>query len=445
MQISDVDAVVRHGQLIDAESNSWELQAAIGAAASELMPTETEIFAPSATAAAAWLLEVAHLNALGQRLPSSTWPFNVDRFPYDQNNLVGFRGQKRAYTTIKPTLYRKPLAQRRIHTEAAKWFKAAASAWHNTYFRYSDGSSDDGGLGVESAVGMAQHYGLGTFLVDWTWDPLVAMAFASADLKPGEFGAVYLFDFGAENPPRSYNVLLPPTLAKRVWRQRGLFHCHPAPPEQWDNPILKDIIGEDARLQSETEAYLRVVFPAQPLDIEWAKYRVSELKEDPLEFSALADWCIDVASRNHRLSWRSGSVNVMRQSDFADECVRLGIDLPQILSVPPSADTAREDVGEMMNYLDMMALRCHPQTGKLCYFIPALLTAVAGMEWNSWPMRKGDDAEKIDRRAVIFKAHGQSRAVDEWQLHLNKLKLIKSSIDEQSWHQVVYDEFFVDQ
>ena len=217
MQLAEIRKVARIGSLVDAQANSAEFLAELGQEALRVEQRDVEFVAATATSAAAWLLELANVNALGEALHRPRWePPARDCFRFSSNCLIGFRGQRAEYRTIIPSIYRKSEPEQTLRNSARVAFHAALSAWHNTYFRYADSTLHDfGGVELWAAIGAAQHYGLGTFLIDWTWDPLVAIAFALEGLSPGETGAVYLCNWDPLERS-AHTVNLAPPFLKRV-------------------------------------------------------------------------------------------------------------------------------------------------------------------------------------------------------------------------------------
>jgi hypothetical protein len=257
-------------------------------------------------------------------------------------------------------------------------------------------------LGVEreSATGVAQHYGIATDLVDWTWDPLVAVTFAISVSSPGEMASVFIRPFGPSNEPhKAYNVFLPPSLAGRVWRQRGFFSWQPVIPQHFDSPEMRMIDGGYARYRSQASNHYRVSFPVQSEDIDWAKPNLTALyREDFWQLLDLVDWCLDAAATieytPRYVGWREG--------DFITECDRLMLQPPKLFTMPPPDTAIRENVAEMMDYLEMMALRRRPIGGRLAYHKPALQTALVAFPRKSFPMVKVSDAAIRDERAAVL-------------------------------------------
>ncbi|MGA7805784.1 FRG domain-containing protein [Bradyrhizobium sp.] len=316
------------------------------------------------------------------------------------NRLLGFRGQQAKYDTIIPTLFRKSEDVQKLHLRARGWFSTAISAWHNSSFRYADEQFDQLGVERETATGIAQHYGLATDFVDWTWDPLVAMVFAVAEAVPGDLVSVFIRPFGpASRPHEAYNVFLPPSFARRAWRQHGFFSWQPVAPQFFDDASVRMIDGGLNRKRSRAASHHRVSFPVTAEDIAWAKPQLDALYEEEFEqLLALVSWCLTAAADNSdRTPW---SVT-WHDRDFIAECDRRKLEPPTLFTTSPPASATRENIPEMMDYLEIMALRQRP-SGSLAYHKPALLTALVALPRKSFPKVRESNAAALDSRAVTL-------------------------------------------
>ncbi len=294
---------------------------------------------------------------------------------------------------------------------------------------------DNGGVEHESAMGVAQHYQLPTFLVDWTWNPFVALAFAMSDLRDGEEGVVFLRDFGdGTNPTSDYNVLLPPSFAKRAWRQRAFFSWHPVAPEDWDNPVVQRIAGDIPRHNAMPNNYYHIKFRATESDIKWAKQSYAGLmKEDLPGLGCLAKWCLEAARKG-----ANGPLhpNVLSLDDFQKWCNRCNLNLPEFVVTNREVEVT-ENFALMMDYIDEMSVRRNPSNGTIGYFIPSVLTACVGMPWNSCMKYPARGLKNLnDPRADVFFDDDGQPCMDHWH---KKLSYMKSLVDIR---RIQNDDFF---
>lgn len=164
-----------------------------------------------------------------------------------QNTIC--RGLKSVDYELKPSVGRfKPANPRAKHTSMEKklltLFKESALP-HISYRPENDWEW----------LAVAQHHGLPTRLMDWSYNPLSAAYFAVEEEHDGD-SAVYIF-WGAstvsdfKGNPLDINKVVryrPPHVTPRIAAQAGLFTVHPNPEDAFaHNSMFRIIIRRKAR------------------------------------------------------------------------------------------------------------------------------------------------------------------------------------------------------
>jgi hypothetical protein len=138
------------------------------------------------------------------------------------------------------------------------------------------------------------------------------------------------------------------------------------------------------------------------------------LRDDFGQLLDLVDWCLKTAfSVKHvprYVAWL--------KDDFIAECGRLKLQPPTLFTTLPPDTATRENVAEMMDYLEMVALRRRPIGGRLAYHKPALQTALVAFPRKSFPLAKVSDAATRDERAAILSPNPARRF--RWKEELQK-------------------------
>lgn len=136
---------------------------------------------------------------LNERLYQGAWQEPLHRF---RSSLV-FRGLNDAGYTLHTSLQR---------LSGGNGTSAHDLEGHllRAFRRYAHGHLHSGDT-IWNLLALAQHHGLPTRLMDWTYSPLVALHFATQDLtRFDRDGAIWCVDFNQTNtllPPRLHDVL----------------------------------------------------------------------------------------------------------------------------------------------------------------------------------------------------------------------------------------------
>ena len=134
-------------------------------------------------------------NELSDQLFEGAWMEPLGRF---RSNFV-FRGLSDAKHSLRTSLHRLAEAPEQIESHLLRNFRK--------YAHRGSVSRDS----IWNWLALAQHHGLPTRLLDWTFSPLVAMHFATEQLsKYKADGAIWCVDFVQTNkllPPRLRSVL----------------------------------------------------------------------------------------------------------------------------------------------------------------------------------------------------------------------------------------------
>ncbi len=323
--------------------------------ARRVVPLDSSRYAASsAYEAACWLLALRYCHCADRS--DLTMPLSID-----PRELLGFRGQHARYDTLLPSICRLSKLDRQPAQHACLWLRAALQSFHDRCYRYCKPRYEPGQywFGIDETSCVAEHYGIPTNLMNWSWDPLVALVFALKGLREEESGIVLVRPI---DPSRDAEFILAPPIAKRVWLQRGFFQELACPDEESVSGLLMPLLvrSSPARFVSQL---VQIRFPCTKADIEWAKATFDKLllPDDPILL--LVAWSIKLAASgpprsavlHHAGDWEYLSRELNERG----------------LCAPPFGDAVQEDVNLTADYIDAVALRAR-SSGVLGYDTRAL-------------------------------------------------------------------------
>ena len=158
-----------------------------------------------------------------------------------------FRGVKSTDFTLKPSIGRFKTDHKKVFT--LKYEESLLSLFKQKAYPFIEKNTTDLEL-----LAIAQHHGLPTRLLDWTWNPLVALYFAVKDewlqYENKKDSAVYIWkkDIKGQLEPKFHpfeitevKLFLPQHNTKRIIAQSGIFTIHPNPTEPFSNTEISVI------------------------------------------------------------------------------------------------------------------------------------------------------------------------------------------------------------
>lgn len=389
MNLSALEKLTRRGSILTGEENGQQ-------GIFELAQTVTtknghEWRARSAASAAAWLLLLSHRNAcLDEAYPTCEF------IPPAKNVLLMFRGQAAKYSSLIPTIYRagKDIL---LESQAKAWLHVAIELWIEENFKWIIKPHGNFRIDERDTLTIAQHYGIGTILIDWTWDPLNALSFAMhGEQEPSE--GVVLIKTQLKDTPHISGPLLPPTFAHRIWKQRGVFQCFTSPPEDFEDLAAQQLsVNRFLKVQTTIAYYFRIIFPIDQTSVEWARARYETIMTDGGPLEELTKWAVEAATLT-----KHGPPTALcydhRRDEFEITMNKLGLPLPSPLN-KAAPKSVLEDIESTLDYCDVMALR--KRGDQWGYDLGALVVFCEGLGGGNSVCRALEKSDSDPRLKII--------------------------------------------
>lgn len=174
----------------------------------------------------------------------------LNKFSQKKTRLL-FRGHKSSEYKLIPSIGR-------YNTNKKKEFTPDDEIKTLKLFKQKSYPYLDKNVSKLELLALAQHYGLPTRLLDWTWNPLVALYFSVKD-DFNQDSAIFVWEknFSSQLNPefdpfkiKEIKLYIPLHFTKRIVAQSGIFSIQPNPnSEIVDNNISKIIIKKEIRLE----------------------------------------------------------------------------------------------------------------------------------------------------------------------------------------------------
>jgi hypothetical protein len=346
LSLAEIYSLERTG-LIFTSNGKHKLPSGLIDAASEVRSVRkapAHFEAPTATAAAAWLA-CTSCSVSGQTVDALDV---LDEARIGEGTAISFRGQAARYGSLVPTFCRVPysIEEQKLNENTLLWFWPALQYLHNQRFRYDSRNrriDPTFWIGEGELLIAAQHHGMKTRFIDWTFDPRVALVFAAHGLKVGEQGVVCIR--GAV----SGWAVLPPSFLRRLWQQSGFVVEEPCACRSEQRSLAA---GCSKCFESAT-SFHRITFSvADESEKNYLECQYRQLMKGDCAIERLLRWCSEQAASREAPKHHGLAVGSLADLDsvWNDN----GID-PEVL--PIGDEPIFENVDEVWSMFEKRALR----------------------------------------------------------------------------------------
>lgn len=218
-----------------------------------------------------------------KRASLSTLLAIIEAMPNERYSSLLYRGQANSAWSLTPSLFREEKIDLEISRLLAslpprtkeKTYSDLEDRLIRKFFRHGLPYLPQFDRNYHDDRVIAQHFGVPTRLLDWSYDPLVALYFAVEDQSKDSDAAmfalcpyaslVYIEGQLTENPNK-FDVIDPVALDGRIIAQKSVLTLHPyGDPDQKFIPVDQREVLASEKFKNTTrpESFLKIVIPAK--------------------------------------------------------------------------------------------------------------------------------------------------------------------------------------